>query len=244
MGEFKPNVVVSDVFGSAGDVTAHHRDGKTFLRKRSDGGIRNPRTEAQAQHMEVHMRAMRAWRELPHSVQEQWNEYAVEVEPHQPPFDHSSWISGQNLFVSAYHGFHTLGVEHVPEPCRFESIPPFSVSAMSASVKDGVPVLRLSVTGLELAEASRYWLYGRVQLTEVGKGASSLVPRKSVLASGPCSVSPVSLVLSDWRELWPAVVGLSAFRVHGSFVLLDTVTGYRSQRRRLSGVISLNEKKL
>ena len=83
--------------------------------------------------------------------------------------------------------------------------------------------------------------YGRVQLTEVGKGASSLVTRKSVLASGPCSVSPVSLVVEDWRELWPAVEGLSVIQVHGSFVLLDAETGYRSQRRRLSGVVSLCE---
>lgn len=35
MSRFHPNIVVSDVFGSAGDVTAHHRDGKTYLRKRS-----------------------------------------------------------------------------------------------------------------------------------------------------------------------------------------------------------------
>lgn len=196
---------------------------------------------AQVAHLEVHRRALAAWRTVPQSVQEVWHEYAREAEPHRPPFDHSSWISGQNLFVSAYHGFHTLGVEHVPEPCRFESFPPFSVSAMSASVEDGALVLRLSVAGLELAEASRYWLYGRVQLTEVGKGASSLVPRKSVLASGPCSVSPVSLVVEDWRELWPAVEGLSVIQVHGSFVLLDAETGYRSQRRRLSGVVSLCE---
>lgn len=240
--EFKPSVLVSDVFGSAGDVTAVHRDGKTYLRKKRSGEV--VLTPAQVAHLEVHRRALAAWRTVPQSVQEIWHEYARGAEPHRPPFDHSSWISGQNLFVSAYHGFHTLGMEHVPEPCRFESFPPFAVSAMLASVEDGVLVLRLSVAGLEFVEASRYWLYGRVQFTEEGKGASSQVSRKSVLASGPCSVSPVSLVLSDWRELWPAVVGLSAFRVHGSFVLLDTVTGYRSQRRRLSGVVSLNENRL
>ena len=240
--EFKPSVLVSDVFGSAGDVTAVHRDGKTFLRKRRSGEV--VLTPAQVAHLEVHRRALAAWRTVPQSVQEIWHEYAREAEPHQPPFDHSSWISGQNLFVSAYHGFHTLGVEHVPEPCRFESFPPFSVSAMSASVEDGVLVLRLLVAGLEFVEVSRYWLYGRLQLTELGKGISSMLSKKSVLASGPCSVSPVSLVVKDWRELWPAVEGLSVIQVHGSFVLLDAMTGYRSQRRRLLGVVSLNVKKL
>lgn len=237
--EFKPSVLVSDVFGSAGDVTAVHRDGKTFLRKRRSGEV--ALTPAQVAHLEVHRRALAAWRSVPQSVQEVWHEYAREAEPHRPPFDHSSWISGQNLFVSAYHGFHTLGMEHVPEPVRCESFPPFAVSAMSASVEDGALVLRLSVAGLELAEASRYWLYGRLQLTEVGKGVSSQVSRKSVMASGPCSVLPVSVLVEDWLELWPAVVGLSSFRMHGSFVLLDSVTGYRSQRKSISDVVSLCE---
>ena len=236
--EFKPSVLVSDVFGSAGDVTAVHRDGKTFLRKRRSGEV--VLTPAQVAHLEVHRRALAAWRTVPQSVQEVWHEYAREAEPHRPPFDHSSWISGQNLFVSAYHGFHTLGMEHVPEPCRFESFPPFAVSAMSASVEDGALVLSLSVAGLELAEGSRYWLYGRVQLTELGKGISSILSKKSVLASGPCSVSPVSLVVEDWRALWSAVSGLSSFRVHGSFVLLDALTGYRSQRHRCSFVVELS----
>lgn len=237
--EFKPSVLVSDVFGSAGDVTAVHRDGKTFLRKRRSGEV--ALTPAQVAHLEVHRRALSAWRSVPQSVQEVWHEYAREAEPHRPPFDHSSWISGQNLFVSAYHGFHTLGMEHVPEPVRCESFPPFAVSAMSASVEDGALVLRLSVAGLELAEASRYWLYGRLQLTEVGKGVSSQVSRKSVMASGPCSVLPVSVLVEDWLELWPAVLGLSSFRMHGSFVLLDSVTGYRSQRKSISDVVSLCE---
>ena len=196
---------------------------------------------AQVAHLEVHRRALAAWRTVPQSVQEVWHEYAREAEPHRPPFDHSSWISGQNLFVSAYHGFHTLGMEHVPEPCRFESFPPFSVSAMSASVEDGALVFRLLVAGLEFVEVSRFWLYGRVQLTELGKGLSSQVTKKTLLASEPCSAASVSLVVADWEELWPAVVGLSSFRMHGSFVLLDSVTGYRSQRKSISDVVSLCE---
>jgi len=73
-------------------------------------------------------------------------------------------------------------------------------------------------------------LYGRVQLTEMGKGVSSRVARKSVLASRPCSSLPVELVLPDWRLVWPELMEEEIFQVHGSFVLLDAVTGYRSQR--------------
>ena len=238
MGEFKPNIVVSDVFGSAGDVTAHHRDGKTFLRKRSDGGIRNPRTEAQAQHMEVHMRAMRAWRELPHSVQEQWNEFAVEVEPHQPPFDHSSWISGQNLFVSAYHGFYTLGDEHVPEPKRFEKFPPFSVKGLGASVEGEDLRVRVEVPGLEHMDASRYWLYGYLQLNHPGRGIS-MVPWRSIVSSHPCLVKPVTLVLKDYLRVWG--LDLPAYQVNGRFVLIDGVTGYRNQKKKLTFFVQLDK---
>ena len=234
---FHPSVLASDVFGSAGDVTAVHRDGKVYLRKRQVGaGTLSP---AQLEHLEVHRRALAAWRGLDHKTQLEWNEYAREVEPHRPPFDHSSWISGQNLFVSAYHGFHTLGNEHVPSPAPFESFPSFVVEAMSATSVGDDLLLRVSVVGLEYVSASRYWLYGRVQLTAIGKGASSRVPRKSVLSSSSCESLPVELVVPDWRSVWPELAGEGCFLVHGSYVLLDAVTGYRSQRRRWSFKVSL-----
>ena len=235
--QFHPSVLASDVFGSAGDVTAVHRDGKVYLRKRKVGaGTLSP---AQLEHLEVHRRALAAWRGLDHETQLVWNEYAREVEPHRPPFDHSAWISGQNLFVSAYHGFHTLGNEHVPSPAPFKSFPSFVVEAMSATSVGDDLLLRVSVVGLEYVSASRYWLYGRVQLTEIGKGVSSRVARKSVLSSSSCVSLQVELILPDWRSVWPELVEERIIRVHGSYVLLDSVTGYRSQRRRWSFKVSL-----
>lgn len=232
MSRFHPNIVVSDVFGSAGDVTAHHRDGKTYLRKRSRPV--HPMSEAQAAHLEVHRRALAAWRDVPDEVKERWNEFAREVEPHRPPFDHSSWISGQNLFVSAYHGFFTLGDEHVPEAQHFVSFPPFAVSVVEAAEVGGDLVVRVEKAGLSYVEASRYWLYGKVQLMPAGSGIGNAA-WKSVLAAGACSSSPVELILKDWRNVWPEVdVEASALQMHGKFVLLDAETGYRSQRRRLS----------
>ena len=237
MVRFRPTILVSDVFGSAGDITARHVEGETFLVKRSS--IRFPGSPAQLEHLEVHRRALAAWREVPHSVQEVWNEYACEVEPHRPPFDHSSWISGQDLFVSAYHGFHTLGREHRPEPVRFEPFPGFAFSDVSAVVSGEDLVLRLSVAGLEYVDASRFWVYDRVQLVVAGRGLSSRVPWRSVLASGPCSTSPVEVVLSEFRSVWPAVDGTSVLGVNMRFVLLDAVTGYRSQKHRKSFVVEL-----
>ena len=193
MSRFHPNIVVSDVFGSAGDVTAHHRDGKTYLRKRSRPV--HPMSEAQAVHLEVHRRALAAWRDVPDEVKERWNEFAREVEPHRPPF---------------------------------------AVSVVEAAEAGGDLVVRVETAGLSYVEASRYWLYGKVQLMPAGSGIGN-APWKSVLAAGACSSSPVELILKDWKKVWPEVdVEASALQMHGKFVLLDAETGYRSQRRRLS----------
>lgn len=141
--------------------------------------------------------------------------------------------------MSAYHGFHTLGNEHVPSPAPFESFLPFAVEVVSAASAGDDLLLRVSVVGLDYISASRSWLYGRVQLTEIGKGLSSRVARKSVLSSSSCVSSQVELVLPEWRSVWLELVEERIIRVHGSFVLLDSVTGYRSQRRRWSFKVSL-----
>ena len=93
-------------------------------------------TAGQLEHLDVHRRALAAWRTVPHSTQLVWNRLAAEVEPRRPPFDHRALIFGQNLFVSAYHGFFTLGDEHLPEPQRFDSFPPFAIRLSDAIVGD------------------------------------------------------------------------------------------------------------
>ena len=226
--EFKPSVLVSDVFGSAGDVTAVHRDGKVYLRKKVHVG-RTP-TPAQAAHLEVHRRALAAWRTVPHEVQEVWNAYGAEVEPHRPPFDHLAWISGQNLFVSAYHGFYSFGREHVPEPVPFESFPPFALQALGASDVEGKLELRFSVSGLEFVDGARYWLYGTFKVLRPGKGNDGRISKRTVLATGSCVSSFVVMMVPDWLDVWPEVEGLPVVQVLGDFVLLDEVTGYRSQK--------------
>ena len=114
MPRFYPSVLISDAYGSVGEVTFYHRNGKCYYRKRSHS--RYPGTAAQTSALDVHRRALAAWREVPHQMQLIWNRLAEEVEPHRPPFDHLTHITGQNLFVSAYHGFVTLRDEHGPLP--------------------------------------------------------------------------------------------------------------------------------
>lgn len=228
MIESFPNVLVSDVYGSAGGVTVYHRDGQVCLRRRSRA--RYPGTAAQLEHLAVHRRALAAWRGSSHDVQEVWNGYAQEVEPHRPPFDGKAWISGQNLFVSAYHGFCTLGDEHVPVACRFEGFPGFAVIGVEASEDGDALKLRMRVFGLDDVLAGRYWLYGQVQVSDYGFGTSSKLKWKSVLGVEACSGGYAEMVVTDWRSEWPSIGEASRFSLHVRFVLLDGVTGYRSQR--------------
>lgn len=228
MIESFPNILVTDVYGSAAGVTAVHKDGKVSLRRKAT--VKYPGTPAQLEHLAVHRRALAAWRGLAHEVQLVWNAYAEEVEPHRPPFDGKAWISGQNLFVSAYHGFVTLGMERVPVPCRFEGFPGFAPKLVSGvEVSDDLN-LSFDVAGLEFVDGSRYRLYGQLQAVELGRGASSRLSWRSVLSDGDCGCSPVVMRLLSWRQLWPSLVEASMFTVHVSLVLLDVVTGYRSQK--------------
>lgn len=226
------SVLIDDVYGSAGDITAYHREGKLFLRKKSTAGA--PASPAQLAVQAVHHRALEAWRGLSDMEQHQWGVYAQLVEPHRPPFDHSSHITGHNLFVSAYHGFATLGNEHVPVPRAFEKLPPFAVEVGDASMVEGLLVLPVSVVIGAAFTPERYRLLAKIQLTRPGKGRNPGKMR-NVLADRPCGSSSVNLFLDP--SIWG--LNLQQYQVHARFILLDTVTGYRSQYHQLSFLIGL-----
>lgn len=96
-------LLFADLYGSAGDLTAYHRGGTWHLKRRSRSRYQG--TTGQNSLMSVHRRAIAAWQSLPVEQQDLWESYSLGVEPHRPPFDHTTRISGYNLFVSAYHGF-------------------------------------------------------------------------------------------------------------------------------------------
>ena len=85
MPRFRPSLLISDAYGSVGDVTFYHRGGKCYYRKRSAGNY--PGTSAQLSHLDVHRRALAAWRTLDQATQTLWHEYGKEAVPHKPPFD-------------------------------------------------------------------------------------------------------------------------------------------------------------
>jgi hypothetical protein len=117
---------------------------------------------------------------------------AVGVEPHRPPFDHKAWISGYNLFVSAFHGFATLGNEHVPVPEPFEKFPAFRVEVIMASSQGGSLFLRVAVSLDDASMAIRYQLLAKLQLTAPGRGRKPGLLR-NFLADRPCDLGRSSL---------------------------------------------------
>ena len=232
MAQLRPNLLFNDVFGSAGDITAYHRGGKCFLRKRISPA--QARTEVSVSTSAVHLRALQAWRRLPHEEQLQWEPLATVVEPHRPPFDHLARISGNNLFISAYHGFATLGREHVPAPAAFETFPTFMVRILGASAVDGDLVLRLQLVADD--PEGRYRLLCKLFLTKPGAGRNPGMLR-NYLAVGTAADPAVTATIPNYVSV--SGLDLPAYQVHGRFVLLDTKTGYRSQYLAVSGIVEL-----
>ena len=102
MPRYKPNIRFSDCWSSVGDVTFYHRNGVCYWKKRAHPEF--PGTLGQMEAQSVHLRALQAWRDLDPLTQEQWNMLALTVQSHRPPFRKDHHITGQNLFVSGYHG--------------------------------------------------------------------------------------------------------------------------------------------
>jgi len=232
MAQLRPNILISDAFGSAGALTAYHRGGKCFLRKRSSCTF--PGTSGQLEALAVHIRALKAWRAIPHEEQLRWEPYARVVEPHRPPFDHQARISGNNLFISAYHGFATLGREHTPSPAPFEKFPTFLVRILGASAQDGTLYIRWKLDMID--PEGRYRLLTKVQLTSPGRGIST-GDMLNYLAEGTANDAAVTICIPGYTSIWG--LDLQSYQIHARCILLDTKTGYRSQFLQVSGIVSL-----
>ena len=176
----------------------------------------------------VHQRAMAAWRTIPHQIQLLWNDLAESVEPHRPPFDHKAYISGNNLFISAYHGFVTLGKEHVPEPQAFVKFPPYALEFVSGTAdgEDLRLIFRCYVCGVEHPE--RYRVLMRMHLTSPG-GCINPGKMRNFLALQNCPApgGEVEFIIPDYKQF--SRLDLARYQINCRHRLLDTVTGYRNQ---------------
>ncbi len=238
MPRFTPSILISDCWGSMGDLTFFHWNGKCYYKNKPHGIF--PGTAAQESQLDVHRRALAAWRTVPHETQKIWNRLAETVISHKPPFDNKANISGQNLFVSAYHGFYTLGEEHTPTPQAFASFPPHSLAFLSASVENADNLrLNFSTFFPDGIDASQYQVLMKVQLAKPGYGKKPGLLR-NCLADAPCSNGKgvASCLVNDYRRRWG--MDLQKYQVHCRYVLLDRQTGYRNNLAELSFSITLS----
>ncbi len=132
------------------------------------------------------------------------------MEPHRPPFDNTTRISGYNLFVSAYHGFATLGNEHVPSPRAFDSFPPFAVVLVGATNVGGELRIQLQVPIAPVFHPERYRLLAKIQLTESGKGRNPGLMRNHLAL--PFDAASNATVRYPRYRLSIAVPGTRPFR--------------------------------
>ena len=80
----------------------------------------------------------------------------------------------------------------------------------------------------------RYRLLAKIQLTEPGRGCHPGMLR-NYLADELCGTDPVHVRIPDYVSR--AAAALNQYQVYCRFILLDTVTGYRSQYHKESFLI-------
>ena len=235
MPRFYPNIQFSDCWSSVGDITYYHRNGICYFRSKAYTEFKG--TSEQMVRLDLHRRAIRAWQGLDHATQMVWRSLSKNVVAHRPPFDNRNHISGYNLFVSAYHGFAQLGHEHVPEPQAFVPFPIFNLDfGGSGAVGDSDIMLQTRLTLYGTEEYSRYRVLGKIQFETPGYGRNPGKMRNFLSVSVPTgSVSDIVFLIQDYRSIWG--LDLEAYQLHMRYILLDTVTGYRSQYHSLSTLV-------
>jgi hypothetical protein len=237
MPKYEPNSRFSDCWSSVGDVTFFHRDGVCYWKKKPVCSF--PGTAGQLEHLDVHRRALAAWRGLDHSEQLEWNGFAKVVPSHRPPFNGSGHITGHNLFVSAYHGFALLGDEHVPRPVAWEGFPVVQMEFARVEVIDGTDLrMVFSVKMPECGEPSRYRVVMKLLLSDPGHTRKGEFFRTFVaLSNCPSVESEATFLVPGYASLW-SVSGPSV-SVRCRYFLIDTVTGYRNNFHRISFTMSI-----
>ena len=237
MPRYEPNSRFSDCWSSVGDTTFFHIDGVCYWKKKPVCEFAG--TPGQMEQLELHRRALAAWKTLDHDVQQQWNTFGASAPSHKPPFDGSTHITGHNLFVSAYHGFAQLGDEHVPEPASWEEFPLLHLkfnSAVAVDESDLQMTFRASLP--ECSDPTRYRVVAKLLMTEPGHTRTGGFYRTFLaLSNCPSADAEVCFLIPDFRNLWP-VTGPS-YQVHCRYLLIDTQTGYRNIFRKTSFLMNL-----
>ena len=232
MPKYTPSIPIQDCYGSVGELTYYHKNGHCFYRKRSNPAF--PGTAAQLTQQDVHLRAIAAWQSLEPSVQKEWNTIAPSVIVHRPPFDGKAHMSGYNLFMSAYHGFATLGMEKVPVPVPWADFPSVVLEEIESVSVEGADLkfrVRAYIEEVGMANTCRCLM--RAQLVAPGKGRNPGRMRNLLsLETGMPGACCFSFVIPNYIDACGQ--DLQEYTLHCRFMLLDFRTGYRNQWKSAS----------
>lgn len=184
-----------------------------------------PSTPLQLPKVNLHQRALSAWRKLDHQTQLRWNDYAKCVLSKRPPYDSLTTITGHNLFVSAYHGFAQLGQGRVPEPQPWEPFPIITMEYVDAQKSAGNLRLMFRLR-MSNCSSSRYRLHIKLQLTYPGGGKRPGYMRVFIAEESCKEDDLVTVVIPDYISIWN--LDLQEYKAYCKYTLIDTVTGYRN----------------
>ena len=232
-----PNILFQDCWGSMGNISFYHRDGKCYWKTKPTTVFQG--TSAQLTNAAIHKRAIQAWKSLEHDEQLEWSAIARQVPSKRLPYDTNTYISGYNLFVSAYHGFAQLGNEHTPQPKPYKPFPQFSITLHSAIQVEEDLLLSFNIDMPGLTGNLHPVL--KLHLTHPSGGIRPGLMR-SFLSMQTESPDRIQVLIPDYKNAWhldsSVIAGLTGnhqqYQAHIRYFLIDSQTGYRSREQQIS----------
>ena len=227
MPKYHPNTRFTDCWASVGNITFYHRDGQCYYRTKANPVF--PGTSYQLVQVSIHKRALQAWRNISHEEQLEWNALATQVKSKRPPYDHKTSISGYNLFVSAYHGYASIGDEKIPEPKPMPDFPTLSLKLISSTVVGNTLQVKFKIEKLH-ASLQNFTIASRIQLVNLGAGTNPGKMRNHQ-AELTDNIATFTIPLPNQDH--------NSYTLHMRYFIIDRTTGYRSMQTRQSEDIKL-----
>ena len=227
MPKYHPNTRFTDCWASVGNITFYHRDGQCYYRTKANPVF--PGTSHQLVQVSIHKRALQAWRNITHEEQLEWNALATQVKSKRPPYDHKTSISGYNLFVSAYHGYASIGDEKIPEPKPMPDFPTLSLKLISSTVVGTTLQVKFKIENLH-ASLQNFIIASRIQLVNLGAGTNPGKMRNHQ-AELTDNIATFTIPLPNQDH--------NSYTLHMRYFIIDRTTGYRSMQTRQSEDIRL-----
>ena len=227
MPKYHPNTRFTDCWASVGNITFYHRDGLCYFRTKAKPVF--PGTSHQQVHLSIHKRALQAWRNISHEEQLEWIALATQVKSKRPPYDLKTCISGYNLFVSAYHGYASIGDEKIPEPKPMPDFPTLSLKLISSTVVGKTLQVKFKIENLH-ASLQNFIIASRIQLVNLGAGTNPGKMRNHQ-AELTDNIATFTIPLPNQDH--------KPYTLHMRYFIIARTTGYRSMQTRQSEDIRL-----